>query len=361
MWLTRTAARGMLVRVRRGVYTLPDPASVPTTTAIGSPVKRRQRKRELSPERAAKVERWRQEARGRTLMQLARHWGIDGNSVRDRVRRYNIEHVVVPKGSRALSPERAAKVERWREEARERTLRQLAELWGIDPSSARERVRRHNLDYVVVHQRGPIRTAERAAKLEQWRADARERTVRQLAELWGIDYRTVRDRLRRYNIEHVVERHRGPIPAATVEQWREEARERTINQLAGLWDVPYNAARLRVRRYELEHLSGRGRSGREVEQWREEARGRTLRQLAELWGVTYNSACRRARRYELEYLPERSREGASVSLRLNDAELKALRQYMRRIETTDIRVAAMHLLREALLRRRLMQSGNEAD
>src|SRR5690606_26977046 len=113
-------------------------------------------------------------------------------------------------------------VERWREEARTRTVTEPARMWGLTPEGAHARLKRHGIESLG-WSRGQRRARPRASSetVERWRREAARHTADELAQLWGVAEQTVYTRARRHGFT-VRARGRG-TPERVVERWRREA------------------------------------------------------------------------------------------------------------------------------------------
>ena len=197
-----------------------------------------------------------------------------------------------------------ALVERWREQARTRTVTELATLWGLTPEGAHARLKRHGIESLG-WSRGERRARPRASSetVDRWRREAAQHTADELARMWGVAPQTVYTRAARHGFT-VRARDRG-TPERVIERWRREAQGRTIAELARMWGVPRSTARGRVRRHDLPVKRSEAepqpwaKPRRDVEEMRRDAEGRTVKELAALWGVSKQRAHQLVKKHAL--------------------------------------------------------------
>ena|GEM_PF-3368378 len=141
--------------------------------------------------------------------------------------------------------------------------------------------------------------------VERWREEARTHTLAELAALWGLTVEGARLRAKRYDLTPAKRSgprkgHKRVATTETVERWRREAARHTADELAQLWGVAKQTVYTRARRHGFTvSARGRGTPERVVERWRREAQGRTIAELAALWGVPHSTARGRVRRHDL--------------------------------------------------------------
>jgi len=195
-------------------------------------------------------------------------------------------------------------VERWREQARTRTVTELATLWGLTPEGAHARLKRHGIESLG-WSRGERRARPRTSSetVERWRREAAQHTADELAQLWGVAEKTVFTRA--WRLGFTVRARGRRTPERVVERWRREAQGRTIAELAALWGVPHSTARGRVRRHDLPVKRSEAepqpwaKPRRDVEEMRRDAEGRTVKELAMLWGVSKQRAHQLVKKHDL--------------------------------------------------------------
>src|SRR5690606_11242771 len=97
-------------------------------------------------------------------------------------------------------------------------------------------------------------------------------------------------------------------PERVVERWRRQARGRTVKDLAALWGVPYSTAWGRARRFGLPvkrraprvRTRTRARPRRDDERTHRDAQGRRAGgELAELWGVSRQRAHQLVKKHDV--------------------------------------------------------------
>jgi Zn-dependent peptidase ImmA (M78 family) len=230
------------------------------------------------------IELWREEARGHTVSELVHLWRLTLQGVQHRLKRYGLAPAPPRRGGPRTGHKRVATaeaVERWREDAVGRTLKELAAHWGVPISTAVHRVYRFELP-IERHRRGTPPEI-----IDKWRRDAEGRTVRELAQFWGVPEKTAASRVYRHALPARIRKLRRRDP----EEMRRQAEGRTVAQLAQSWGVSKSRAYQLARRHHLPvKRRAPHRPQRDVEQLRRDAEGRTVSELAELWGVTRQRA-----------------------------------------------------------------------
>ncbi|HEX7040440.1 MAG TPA: hypothetical protein VF202_10025, partial [Trueperaceae bacterium] len=189
----------------------------------------------------------------------------------------------------------------------DRSDEELARLIGRDPAVVAEFRRR------VFGGNGHARRVDNPSPelLALWREEASTHTLAELAALWGLTVEGARLRAKRFDLTPAKRGgpRKGRKRVATIEAvegWRREAALHTADELARMWGVAEQTVFTRAWRHGFTvRARGRGTPERVVERWRRQARGRTIAELAALWGVPRGTAWGRARRHGL---PVRRRE-----------------------------------------------------
>lgn len=200
----------------------------------------------------------------------------------------------------------------------DRSDEKLARLIGRDPAVVAEFRRR------VFGGNGHARRVDNPSPelLALWREEASTHTLAELAALWGLTVEGARLRAKRCGLTPA--KRGGPrkgrkrvATTEAVEGWRCEAALHTADELARMWGVTIGAVRTRLWRHGIASRSARGPSPAVLARWRQEARGRTVRELAELWSVPEKTAWARVQRHDLPAL--RAQRGRDVEEMRRDA------------------------------------------